>query len=156
MPGLMQGDGYTATNMYHSFDYGNVHFVAVSTEPSPSFSSPGTPQYQWLQKDLSISGLYSNFLVFMRQLHVRMMEKLIGSLCLDINHCIVLSIGRIVVIFVIKQSFHLVMCLCSIIVKILDWDEDATSAELRLSFEQLLVEYNVDMYISGHVHSYVF
>ena len=54
MPGLLQGsNGYTGTNMYHSFDYANVHFVAVSTEPSPSFSSQGSQQYTWLEKDLS-------------------------------------------------------------------------------------------------------
>ncbi len=48
-------DTFTSTDMYHSFDYANIHFTAITTEPSPAGLMKGTPQFEWLNKDLSIA-----------------------------------------------------------------------------------------------------
>jgi hypothetical protein len=35
-----------------------------------------------------------------------------------------------------------------------DWDVDGLTWELRTSIEDFLMMYNVDLYLSGHVHAY--
>jgi hypothetical protein len=40
----------SGTESYYSFDYGNVHFIVLDSEQSPS--SPSTPMLTWLEADL--------------------------------------------------------------------------------------------------------
>jgi len=46
MPGYDNGGN---TNLWYSIDHGNVHWIFFSTQDT---YTPGSPQYQWLQKDL--------------------------------------------------------------------------------------------------------
>jgi hypothetical protein len=66
MPGLLETGGsgtsiliidthwLTLIDMYHSFDYANIHFTAISTE---SIYSKGSGQWQWIESDLKEAGL---------------------------------------------------------------------------------------------------
>jgi len=47
MPGYENGGN---TNLWYSIDHGNVHWIFFSTQDP---FTPGTPQYQWLQMDLT-------------------------------------------------------------------------------------------------------
>jgi len=40
---------------WYSFDYGNVHFVALEIDESSSYA-PGSEQFQWLENDLAHTG----------------------------------------------------------------------------------------------------
>lgn len=50
MPGAESG---SYTNMYHSWNYGNIHFIALSTEPlADDILGYDSVQYRWLEEDL--------------------------------------------------------------------------------------------------------
>lgn len=50
LPARPPGAPADADPAYYSFDYGQVHFVALSTEP---MGEPGGPQQTWLRQDLA-------------------------------------------------------------------------------------------------------
>jgi hypothetical protein len=41
----------SGTEKYYSYDYGNVHFIALDSYGS--YNAPGSPMYSWLQNDLA-------------------------------------------------------------------------------------------------------
>jgi 3',5'-cyclic AMP phosphodiesterase CpdA len=43
------------TENYYSFDYGNAHFTCVNSNSQVAALRPGSPQWRWLQRDLSRS-----------------------------------------------------------------------------------------------------
>lgn len=95
MPGLTPDtDGFTGTNMYHSFDYANSHFVAITTEPSTAASQKGTAQYTWLEKDLQRAGtVFPSLETEISQRNEKPTGKLIGSSFMGTNRCTVPFFG---------------------------------------------------------------
>jgi len=46
---------FPGNERWYSFDYGNVHFVALEIDESSSYA-PGSEQFQWLENDLAHTG----------------------------------------------------------------------------------------------------
>lgn len=131
MPGLEAGlPEYTGTNMWYSFNFANIHFVAVSTEPSWEVSRKGTQQYNWLKEDL----------------HRAVKKKQKG----EIDWIIVVGHRPM------YCSYNWSDCCneCKQKGYFDDWDQGSFAAELRQSMEELLLAYQVDAYLSGHIHAY--
>ncbi|TQV84960.1 PKD domain-containing protein [Aliikangiella coralliicola] len=42
----------SGSELYYSFDYGDIHFVCLDSYSSAIDIDPGAPQYQWLEQDL--------------------------------------------------------------------------------------------------------
>jgi len=131
MPGLVKGNSHpSGTNMFHSFNYANIHFTAISTEPIPSVLKKGTLQFEWLNSDLEKADR----------------ERREGKI-------------DWIIVFGHKPlycSYNWSDCCgyCNQTSYSYEWDKDATSGKLRSAFEELLHKYKVDMYLSGHVHAY--
>jgi len=131
MPGLINShDNPSGTNMFHSFDYANIHFTAITTEPSARYLKKGTIQFEWLNRDLDIAD----------------QRRLAG----EIDWIIVFGHKPL------YCSYNWTDCCgqCNQTSYSPDWDKGATSYELRSAFEELLHKYKVDMYLAGHVHAY--
>jgi hypothetical protein len=117
-------------NMFYSFDYSNVHFVSYSTETS----FPGAPfgglndfgdQLTWLKNDLANANLPENR-------KVRPWIVVIGHRPIY-SSCEGYSSNGVPVDAIVPPS---------------------NSATLQTTFEAIFMEYNVDLLLNGHVHSY--
>jgi acid phosphatase type 7 len=124
MPGPESG---TDTNMFYSFDYYNIHFVAISSEsdypgaPPIESASPDHPpsppsnesssyfQINWLRKDLA----KANAIVVFghRPIYAQLLEQ--------------------------------------------DGIPIGTSLQVQAFLEPILKEFEVDVYLTGHVHAYL-
>eukprot|EP00026_Physarum_polycephalum_P014956 Phypoly_transcript_15529.p1 GENE.Phypoly_transcript_15529~~Phypoly_transcript_15529.p1 ORF type:complete len:303 (+),score=36.19 Phypoly_transcript_15529:40-909(+) len=131
---LGKQSGSTNPTMWYSFDVGNVHIVAMSTEVYCADSKNLVAQHQWLENDLQSvrSRPIQPFLVVFghRQMYIgplstfssRLMR--LGVQCNDssLQHC--------------------------------DMTPCDSEVNCGYSLEQLLNKYSVDIFISGHVHLY--
>ena len=54
-PIVYTGAGPAPNNWYYSFNQGNVHIIALSTEIYFDFKDLQSPQYQWLVQDLEMA-----------------------------------------------------------------------------------------------------
>jgi len=108
MPGEQSGGN---SNFWWSIDFGNTHFIAMSTEHP---YQAGSPQYIWLQQDLAKA-------VANRE-----------------------NVPWIIV------SGHRPMYNTDVD----EWDAHRPGAYFQSIIEPLFVQYNVDLYLSGHMHMY--
>jgi hypothetical protein len=131
MPGLESAQpSYSGTNMWYSFDYANMHFVGISTEPSTEASAVGTQQYQWMEQDLesAIKRKQNDEIDWIFVMgHRPMYCSYNWSDCCHMCN---------------QQAYHR------------EWDKDSFAANLRKNLEELMLESQVDMYLSGHIHAY--
>jgi len=100
------------TKQWYSFNYGNIHFVMMSTEIN---FTVGSEQYLWLENDLmSVDRSVSPWLIFAGHRPMYIDSTDVNGPASDI----------------------------------------VVSAELKESLEPLLVQYQVDLALWGHHHSY--
>jgi len=117
MPGKQSGSN---TSMWWSFDYANIHFIALSTEtdyPDAPFPPVFGDQLAWLEQDLKTANSNPSIDWIVATGHRPMYSSAYGDIDYE---------GQ-----PYGQAYY-----------------------IQQAFEPLFHEYNVDLFVAGHVHSY--
>lgn len=131
----MYNNGYykseSSHNMFYSYNYQNIHFISISTETD----YPGAPDQEYKHTDIinPEGGPFGNQTMWLQTdlENARNNE--------DIDWIIV--VGHRPLYTSARDEEHL------------DWPPQ-TPYFLQKAFDNVFYQYNVDLYISGHIHSY--
>jgi len=122
MPGNESGSG---TNMFYSFDYYNIHFVAVDTEND----YPGSPNFDPTPKQVQEYYLQENWL------H----DDLSKAVANRANVPWIILFGHRPIYAPNEQD---------------NGAPTGRALKVQAFFEPILKQYEVDVYLTGHVHAY--
>jgi len=121
MPGNESGSG---TNMFYSFDYYNIHFVAISTETD----YPGAPHWDPAPENVK-EYLQANWLD----------ADLSAAVANRANVPWIILFGHRTIYSPTEQDNGV---------------PTGQAAQVQAFFEPYMQKYNVDLYLAGHVHDY--